>query len=58
MPPRKAKYEINNSVKTPLEKPAFAQPESENSAPASDANTDPMKPSHLLQSKERFELEK
>ena len=58
MPPRKAKHEINNSFKTPLEKSAFAQPESENSAPATDANTDPTKPSQLLQSKERFELEK
>ena len=31
MPPRKAKHEIDNSFKTPLEKSAFAQPESENS---------------------------
>ena len=49
---------MNNSFKTPLDKSAFAQPESENSAPATDANTDPTKPSQLLQSKERFELEK
>ena len=58
MPPRKAKHEINSSFKTPLEKSAFAQPESENSATATDANTDPTKPSQVLQSKEGFELEK
>ena len=31
MPPRKAKHEINSSLKTPVEKSTFAQPESENS---------------------------
>jgi len=32
MPPRKAKHEINSSLKTPVEKSTFAQPESENSS--------------------------